>query len=145
MADNRSIESARKSLVRALDKALADIGERLSDLGASLLDDDRDAEVRAAYLFSDDAREVWAGIWQGDVADLKGAIKEFDTVVRDSENGEAHYRILMDNTNFEGERGIDKLENLRGIPAAVKRYLEKAGFKITVVQEGMYAVLVCTR
>jgi len=145
MADKRSIDSARSALVRALDKALAAVGDQLSDLGTRLLDDDSDAEARAAYLFSDEARSVWAGLWNGDVADLKGALKEFDTIVRDSENGEARYRILMDRDNFEGDRGIDKLENLRGVPAATKRYLDKAGFKIKAVQEGMYAVLVCIR
>jgi hypothetical protein len=134
MACETSITIARTQLTIAFQNALRQTGEKFLALAKTLLEESVDARTRGNVLFGEEGRAVWAGMFNSDAAILRGALDQFEAIVGDTANGgTVTEQLYMQSGSWEGENDPNKLENLRGTWAEVVKYLEIAGFKLTVV------------
>src|SRR5262245_41548786 len=117
MADARTIERARGALLRTLEDGLHTLGAQFIALGTELQDETQDEVKRAAYLMSESGRAVWSGIWSCDATIANETLTAYDAIVQKTEAGEeAKYSIAFERKHWNGDMGVEHLENLQGVP-----------------------------
>lgn len=142
----KKVATARASIIVSLEQALSELGEKFVSLGKALLDEDKDAGNRADHLNSEEGRAVWAGVFGGEVNRLRSVLQEFDRIERDSATAPVRITLYMESDKYKSGSEPNKLENLIGEPALLKRYLAKAGYNLTVEpQNGRCFIIVVSR
>lgn len=142
---DRKVANTRASIVILLEQALTTMGENFTNLGEALRNEEKDAEERAEYLQSEQGRTIWGTVWQSDVLKLRSLINLFDKIVDATANGTYKHDVQISRETYSGTE-FGKLEHLIGEPADLKKYLVKAGFKVTgEVGVGAHMFIVVSR
>lgn len=71
----RKVGNTHASIVILLEKALAGMAEQFIKLGEALRGEGKDAEDRAAYLQSQEGRNIWGSVWKSEVLALLNVLR----------------------------------------------------------------------
>lgn len=129
---DKKASRTRASIIVLIEQALSSMGANFVKLGEALRNDEKDAEDRAEYLQSEEARLIWSTVWHSDVLALNKILGEFDKIVE--KTATAPYRIdvnMRDSSSYGHSTDLCKVEHVKGHPAELSKHLVKAGFKVT--------------